>query len=204
MVDKELWAKTRKSLQSSEEPHFHPLLFRLMDVAAATECLWQSVMERQIRKEISAKLGLKTEQTGQRLAFWAGFHYLGKASPAFQGKWQNGWNRLNPDLSTRRFPNDPLPHGILTAACLTELLTERLPGFPYTLADRLGRALGGHHGNFPKSGNLKSINKDQRGGGNWKEVRRELFRQGIGQFKWEGRYSHSSSTVKGLMLGLSS
>ncbi|MCX5887978.1 MAG: CRISPR-associated helicase Cas3' [Deltaproteobacteria bacterium] len=173
-----LWAKYRTG-----ERNFHPLLFHLMDVAAVTECLWQSVLERQFRKEVSARLGLTTEQAGKWLAFWAGLHDLGKASPAFQGKWKAAWDHLDPELRKRKLPNDPLPHGILTAAFVPELLTERFPGFPRTLADGLGRALGGHHGNFPRSGDLRDINKDQRGGGKWKEVRRELFRQFAGQFR---------------------
>jgi CRISPR-associated endonuclease/helicase Cas3 len=184
-VYKSFWAKKQNSIQSPEEPHFHPLLFHLMDVAAVTECLWQSVLERQITKEISAKLDLEVEQAGMWLSFWAGLHDLGKTSPAFQGKWQDGWDRLNPELRKRRLPNNPLGHGILTAAFVTEFLTERFPGFSHTLANGLGRALGGHHGNFPTSNELRSINRDQRGGGKWEDVRRELFCQFAGRFHLE-------------------
>lgn len=179
---KALWAKIRKSLQSSEEPYFHPLLFHLMDVAAVTECLWQSVMQRGLRKEISANLGLKEEQAGKWLAFWAGLHDLGKASPAFQGKWKFAWDHLKKDLRKLKLPNKPLPHGILTAKFVPKLLTERFPDFPRGLADRLGRTLGGHHGSFPRSGDLQQIPKDQRGGYSWKGVRRGIFQQFAGQF----------------------
>jgi CRISPR-associated endonuclease Cas3-HD len=179
-----LWAK-KLSNQGMADPSFHPLLCHMLDVAAVTECLWQSALERGFRKEISARLNLKEEQTGNWLAFWAGLHDLGKASPAFQGKWQEGWESLGPELRLRKLPNNPLPHGILSAAFIPELLTRRFPIFPRNLADRLGRALGGHHGTFPRSGDLKGINKDQCGGGNWKEVRRELFYQFAGQFTLE-------------------
>ncbi|TRZ48113.1 CRISPR-associated endonuclease Cas3'' [bacterium] len=140
---KALWAKTRKSLQSSEEPHFHPLLFHLMDVAAVTECLWQAVLERQLRKEISDRLGIKVEQAGKWLTFWAGLHDLGKVSPAFQGQWQDGWEPLDPELfNKRRLSNRLLRHGILTAAFVPELLTEQFSGFPRALADRLEGIMG--------------------------------------------------------------
>ena len=182
---KALWAKSKKGLNDQDKPHFHPLLFHLMDVTAVTERLWQSVLERHITNEISARLGLGAEQAVKWLAFWAGLHDLGKASPAFQGQWQDGWHRLNAKLRKRKLPNDPLPHGILTTAFVPELLTERFPGFPRNLANGLARALGGHHGNFPRSGDLRGINKDQRGGGKWEEVRRELFRQFAGQFRLE-------------------
>lgn len=99
-----LWAKTKKALQNFEGPHFHPLLFHLMDVAAVAECLWKDVLERQIRKEISTSIGLKAEQAGKWLAFWAGLHDLGKASPAFQGKWQEGRDRLGPKTSKEAAP----------------------------------------------------------------------------------------------------
>lgn len=182
---KALWAKKRNSVQSHEEPPFHPLLFHLMDVAAVTECLWQAVLERQLTKEISARLGLKAEQAGKWLAFWAGLHDLGKASPAFQGKWKFAWDRLKADLRKRNLPNKPLPHGILTAAFVPELLTKRFPDFPRGLADRLGRTLGGHHGSFPRSGDLQQIPKDQHGGNNWHKVRLELFQEFAEQFYLE-------------------
>lgn len=179
---KVLWAKIRKSLQSSEEPYFHPLLFHLMDVAAVTECLWQFVMQRGLRKEISANLGLKEEQAGKWLAFWAGLHDLGKASPAFQGKsaLARTWLR-EAGLPCRELASS-LPHGILTAEFVPELLTERFPDFPRGLANRLGRTLGGHHGSFPRSGAIRDIDNNQRGGSGWKEVRRELFQEFAGQF----------------------
>jgi CRISPR-associated endonuclease/helicase Cas3 len=179
-----LWAK-KLSNQGMADSSFHPLFFHMLDVACVTECLWQFALERGFRKEISARLNLKEEQTGNWLAFWAGLHDLGKASPAFQGKWQEGWESLGPELRLRKLPSNPLPHGILSAAFIPELLTKRFPIFPRNLADGLGRALGGHHGTFPRSGDLKGINKDQCGGGNWKEVRRELFYQFAGQFRLE-------------------
>jgi len=163
-VYQSLWAKRSKSIQGPEGEHFHPVLFHLIDVAAVTECLWQSVLERQIRNEISARLDIQAEQAEKWLAFWAGLHDLGKASPAFQGQWEFGWNRLAPALPKRNPPDKPLRHDKLTAAFVRQLLTERFLDFPSTLADRLGRALGGHHGNFPRSGDLRGINKNQRGG----------------------------------------
>ena len=156
-----------------------------MDVAAVAECLWRDVLERQIRKEISTSMGLKAEQAGKWLAFWAGLHDLGKVSPAFQGKWEIGWKRLDRELRRREPPNKPLRHDKLSAVFVKELLTQEFPGFPHALADRLGRTLGGHHGEFPRSYDLQQINKDQAGGNNWKEVRRELFRQFAGQFHLE-------------------
>lgn len=182
-----LWAKRRKSIQGKEALDFHPLLFHLMDVATVTECLWRSVLERQLRKEFSARLDLKAEQVGKWIGFWAGLHDLGKASPAFQGKWEPARDRL--EAAGLRCPRlrNPLPHGFLTAVFIPELLSSGFLGFPSTLAGRLGRALGGHHGNFPRSGDLQAIAKakDQRGGSKWKEVRLRLFQQFAKQFPLE-------------------
>jgi CRISPR-associated endonuclease/helicase Cas3 len=172
-----LWAKKGKSVQGQEDQHFHPLLFHLLDVAAVTECLWHSVLKRQLREGVSAKLGLKAEAAGKWLSFWVGLHDLGKASPAFQGKWEHFRILLEEEgLRCRKLLN-PLPHGILTAKLVPELLTSSFNGFPPYLADRLGRALGGHHGSFPRKGDLEHIDKYQRGGKSWKEPCREIFQQ---------------------------
>jgi CRISPR-associated endonuclease/helicase Cas3 len=184
-VYKALWAKKGKSIQSSEEPHFHPLLFHLMDVAAVTECLWQSVLERQLRKEISARLGLTVEQAGKWLHFWAGLHDLGKASPAFQGKWEIACIRLTKAGLPCRKLSEPLRHGVLTAAFVAELLPSLFISFPRALVDRLGRTLGGHHGSFPRAGDIREINREQRGGRRWDEVRLEFFQQFARQFHLE-------------------
>ena len=91
----------------------------------------------------------------------------------------------SPRIAQKKAPEQSSTHGILTAAFVPELLTERFLGFPRTLADGLGRTLGGHHGNFPVSGDLRGINKDQRGGNNWNEVRSALFRQFAAHFHLE-------------------
>ncbi len=89
----DLWAKKTLAAMAEEQgPTFHPLICHLMDVASVTEWLWQSVLERQLKNEISAGLGLREDQVGKWLAFWAGLHDPGKASPAFQGKWRFAWD----------------------------------------------------------------------------------------------------------------
>lgn len=179
-----LWGKRGDGTTSGDQGNYHPLLFHLMDVAAVTECLWRKVLQRHIRKEIGNWLGLEAEQAGKWLAFWAGLHDLGKASPAFQGKWETGWHSLDLGLCKRLPSARPLPHGILTAAFVPEFL-EGFPDFPNGLADKVGLTLGGHHGCFPRVGDLQYIPKDQRGGKLWQEVRRELFRCYAEQFHLE-------------------
>jgi CRISPR-associated endonuclease/helicase Cas3 len=142
-VSKKFWAKTDKADNFREKARWHSLVFHMIDVAAVTEGLWQGVLERQFRREIALRLGLGEEEAGKWLAFWAGLHDLGKASPAFQGKWPIGWERLEDGLRKKPPPRNPLPHGILTAIFIPDLLKEKFPTFPTSLADKLGRALGG-------------------------------------------------------------
>jgi len=147
----------------------------MMDVAAVTESLWDLVLEHHLRIEVSTALGLNEELTGRWIAFWAGLHDLGKASPAFQSKWDAAgpWLLKNAGLPCRK-PANPFPHGILTAKFVAELLPEVVPAFPTDIAGRLGRSLGGHHGSFPRSIELQQIDKAQRGGDKWQSIRRRL------------------------------
>jgi CRISPR-associated endonuclease Cas3-HD len=159
-----LWAK-KLSSQGMADPSFHPLLCHMLDVACVTECIWQSALERGFRKKISAKLNLKEEHAGKCLAFWAGLHDLGKANTAFQGKCQEGRERHDPKIRKRELPSPPLSLGTFTAPFEPALLTERFPGFPRSPTDGVGRAVGGHHGHFPRDSNLRGINKNQCAGG---------------------------------------
>jgi CRISPR-associated endonuclease/helicase Cas3 len=179
-----LWAKRNAEQQQKES--YHPLIFHMMDVGAVTEGLWHLVLERQLRKEVSLALGLDEEQAGGWVAFWAGLHDLGKASPAFQGKWDVAAKRLFEQGGLRcRKPANPLPHGILTAGFFPEVIPELLSDFPHGLASSIGKVLGGHHGSFPRAGDLQKISKDQRGGPGWSQIRRKLCRQFMSQFVLE-------------------
>jgi CRISPR-associated endonuclease/helicase Cas3 len=139
------------------EPQFHPLLFHSLDVAAVAERLWQAVLERHLKEEFARKLGMTPAVTGKWLAFWAGLHDFGKASPPFQGKWREARDRLEEAGLSCPPARTPFPHGILSAKLLRELVPAQFPGFSEKLAHRVGMALGSNHGVFPRLGELEEV-----------------------------------------------
>ncbi|HIE47712.1 TPA: WYL domain-containing protein, partial [Candidatus Bipolaricaulota bacterium] len=77
-----LWAKTNK-----DKTRTHPLICHMIDVAQVTLALWDEVLTESIRAQFAAALGLDVDAAGRLIAFWAGLHDLGKASPCFQRKY---------------------------------------------------------------------------------------------------------------------
>src|SRR5919199_1734021 len=78
-----LWAKWQSS---RTPPSYHPLLCHMLDVATVTQLLWDEVVSPALRTQWATALGLDQAATGRWIAFWAGLHDIGKASPAFQFK----------------------------------------------------------------------------------------------------------------------
>lgn len=170
-----LWGKKLEKGAGEGNQDYHPLLFHLLDVAAVTACLWDQVLGRRVREFLSNRLSLPPDQARNWLAFWAGLHDLGKATPAFQGKWPVARDKLT--SAGLPFPSNPIPkpHGLLTAVCLPKLLRQHWPSLDPDLAQRLAVALGGHHGIFPQADELNSVTRQSIGGyTKWHQLRRSL------------------------------
>ncbi|MBW1990541.1 MAG: CRISPR-associated endonuclease Cas3'' [Deltaproteobacteria bacterium] len=170
----QLWGK-RRTGQDEEAVSFHPLIFHLTDVAAVARCLWEEVLDRGARTDMAAALGLTEAAAGQWVALWAGLHDLGKASPAFQGKWAPARRLLAEEGLGCKAPARSVPHGVLTAMFLPQLFKELHPALAPPWTGRLGVALGGHHGIFPRSADLLAVTRDEQGGRRWHRLRVELF-----------------------------
>jgi CRISPR-associated endonuclease/helicase Cas3 len=164
-----LWAKLGKGAHGQRG--FHPLICHMLDVAGVTQALWNRVLTSAARRDLAAALGLREDAAGRWLGFFAGLHDLGKASPAFQSQ--------DPEASRRLegvgipWPPHPtqVPHGIITAATLPELLVERT-ALSRSDAVVLATAVGGHHGRFPTSQECGRVPADAQGGGSWHGLRR--------------------------------
>lgn len=167
-----LWAKADRKTGRT-----HPLVCHLLDVAQVTLSLWNTVLTESIREQFARSLNLDVAATGRLLAFWAGLHDIGKASPAFQRKVKAQEAVLDAAglPFSRLFSQESAPHGTISTRVLDELLqTETtLAARP---AKRIALALGGHHGSWPLPGAAERIKDDQIGGAKWDEVRRELVR----------------------------
>jgi len=166
-----LWAKTR----ATGPVRFHPLLCHLLDVAAAALMLWEQVLPDSTRADITASLGLPHGPAGRLLAFWAGLHDIGKASPGFQALDDTAKNRLL-EGGFRFPPGACRRHGVLTADTLRELSAGSASGSEVAAsACGIAAAVAGHHGQFPAAWELSRLGIRDRGGDEWEAARRSLI-----------------------------
>lgn len=143
-----LWAKTDR-----QTGDIHLLIYHLIDVAQVTLVLWHEALSKSFRDQICAWLDLDVDQAGRLLAFWAGLHDMGKASPAFQSKFSPAEASLAAvglAIPNTAIPN--VPHGTVSAYVLQDALTVQVGR---RWANRIARALGGHHGAWPVPSELQ-------------------------------------------------
>jgi len=157
-----LWAKTDKD---SGNGRYHPLLFHMLDVAAVAGLVWDHHLTPGIRKRLECALGVENART--ILVFLSGGHDIGKASPGFQKKASNLRKCLKLPFSNN---DQQRPHGSISAQVLNEnhgSCSVRAP---------LGQIVGGHHGVFPRSAELR-MGIDSLGNKSWEMARNELLKE---------------------------
>jgi len=167
----QLWGKLSRDKTSS-----HPLICHMLDVAVMTLALWKTALTKGQRMQWATTLQMNVDDAGRLLAFWAGLHDLGKASPAFQRQWAAAEETLaQVGLRFERlFVKEFCPHGHITTATLPNLLSAET-GISRPSAKHLARALGGHHGAWPTPLEDQAVKSIQRGGTEWDAVRHELL-----------------------------
>lgn len=180
------WAKTTHDKERYPNA-YHPLICHMIDVAVVTQVMWDEVLSKATKKSVARALGLSTDEDGhglaRRVVAWiAGLHDLGKASPPFTLRHteQNLRQMYDATLfsASRQFQiAKPLeaPHGYVTASELPEILQADF-GLPAAVAERMGVLIGGHHGVFPRSLQLNEIRRSEsfRGDRHWQQARRAL------------------------------
>lgn len=155
-----LWAK--KAKKGKENPlAFHPLLCHLLDVGAVAEQLWTKCLPPSARAWFAQQIDLDVESAGRWATFLAATHDLGKASKVFNEQIRHGAAR----------------HGTISTFLLESALQQSPFEIPQDVASRLATVVGGHHGAFPRSLDIKQVrdDKDQAGRGRWKEHRQWLL-----------------------------
>jgi len=172
-----LWAKT------GPEDAWHSLGGHLVDAAMTAAKLWDEWMAPRTQAWLAAPFG--DEELGRAFLAWlAGCHDLGKASPAFQIQVE----RLADPLRIAGFnlpaalPNRKLaPHALVSAAIIGALVHDEF-GWPVRATTGVAAILGGHHGTFPAEGFRRGPDRrpDLYGWSNdpadlWMVARRELF-----------------------------
>lgn len=177
------WAKAGQAA----EPVPHPLVCHLIDTTAVANELYDVLLGPNVRAELEA--GLRPLGPPRAVAaVLCGVHDLGKLSPAFQ--------TLRSDVAYSRLPGEAriqralqhaqqagqtlpertdLPHGVATAAHLTERL--RQMGAPIATAHEIASVIGGHHGTLPTAAEISIAQRKSRDLGTrpWKEARNELI-----------------------------
>ncbi len=171
---KALWAKSPKL--ETDPPDGHSVIAHLLDVAA---CAWE-ILEREPVSTIqlfAIDFGLELDQTKPWVCALVGLHDLGKASPAFQQKWEGGRERVKEYLpwnNNQTKPPDDVPHSAVSQLELCRLLPTR--GWSLRAARLAADAVGAHHGWRVEAGLLgKADTRAENGGVQWANVRTELF-----------------------------
>lgn len=175
MLHPAIWAKSDRYIErdkESDEPAWHPLICHMVDVAMVALRLWQYLLPPAVKEQIRTSLGVPTlDDAGRWIAFFAGLHDLGKASPGFALKWPEGAERLLAAGFKPGKAEGTAPHGFVTTYLLGRLLHER--GIDRESAMAIGFAVGGHHGLFPDP-QVRCQLEAHAGGTRWRNAQEQL------------------------------
>lgn len=171
-TDPMLWRIWAKWPRDPNERRYHPLLCHMLDVAHISRLMWERSLTRTQRQRIAASLSLDERDAATWVAFWAGLHDLGKASPAFQTQLHASkskqiserdallvarWLR-EADLETR--DAKWAPHGALSLLFLQYLLADQY-GALERLASQVAAIVGAHHGLFFTTQQLSALSRPE-------------------------------------------
>jgi CRISPR-associated endonuclease/helicase Cas3 len=139
------WAKSE---ESGQEPAFHPILYHLIDVAAAAEAILE--MEGGRIKGFAEHLHVDAAALSTVMIRLIALHDIGKFSRAFQAKRPDLWPS---PLGTIEPRAPDIPHTDIGFQLLTDddfdiypLLAAMFPAWRKSLVMRLVAAAAGHHG----------------------------------------------------------
>lgn len=189
---------------------YHPLICHLLDVASVAEAVWDTCLPDQAKTQLTQALGLSDGATRQWVAFLAGAHDLGKATPVWQAKgssdrasappWLRGTELYFPRL---RNPQGAPAHGVVTAVELCHFLVSWDVDRPTAL--RLGVITGGHHGVFPTATARKGVNPATLGEldrPQWASARQDLARALAQLVGLQGKPTPPSNAASMVLAGL--
>ncbi len=157
----------------------------MLDVAAVTRALISRALSTSVVDTLASGMGLSHDAAEEWLPFIAALHDLGKAWPGFQGQCPHLRNGLiERGLEWPRTKAEGIPHAHCTAAALAGILSNAellAPTLPGETARRLAQTLGGHHGTFPTSADIRFAERHmmraERKRPAWGEVRVDLVRR---------------------------
>ncbi|MFF0415558.1 CRISPR-associated helicase Cas3' [Kitasatospora sp. NPDC004745] len=159
--DSRLWGK-RAGL-----PGPYPVICHLLDTAAVAGALWDAVPSERVRARVAGAVGVSESEARAMVMLWAGLHDVGKISLHFQQQVAGEFAKLVGDPAyaednpaARRSGN--LRHETATHWGLVEFFKQC--GYPLhkpvrkSPAHQIAQLLGGHHGCFAPTLQVKEIN----------------------------------------------
>lgn len=175
-----LWAKLPRGKDAA--PSYHPLLCHMIDVALVAQTMWDEVLPPAARQRLGQALDVPVDVARAWVAFSAGLHDVGKASPKFARQCHRAvrhGTRISELLEAAGFSWPPdtaaaAPHGPISAVALREILIGPGLGLNGAVADRIATLVGGHHGIFPSAAALAALHSDAVGWGSWARARSAL------------------------------
>jgi len=179
-----LWGKTcrEKDDPTNFRQRYHPLLFHLLDVAHSALGLWDEFLNDAWKDRLARAFGCDRETARVLVAFLAGAHDLGKATPGFQFQPNTPLDWLCEQLCQIGLRATSLsrgePHNFVSSKELRALWTEdlwRWKAGNKRVAPVLSHITGAHHGTFPNSNDYASWNEDVLGNEPWRAARIALL-----------------------------
>lgn len=181
-----LWGKTCRREDDPEHfaSRYHPLLFHLLDVAHAALALWDEVLPVTFKSRMASALHCDEEEARRVVAFLAGAHDLGKASPGFQFQHTTLGDWMPQRLVELGFSLPPkpenVPHNFVSTKELRCFLRDTASfwrGGAEWSNTVLAHIPGAHHGTFPRFSDYAALGEDVLGDASWHEIRRALLQQ---------------------------
>lgn len=173
-----MWAKT----PTGDDPSWLPLWRHLDDTAGVAWHLWESWVPRHLRDRIAAGHGLTAAQARSLVAFLAGAHDIGKATPDHAGQHSGCFARITDLGASSMFDQATRSNHVHTGQLV---LRNHLmaAGWPDAAAVNASMVIGGHHGRFADRDEARTLERRTSGQGGlahlgdaaWARARAELL-----------------------------
>ncbi|MFH0988511.1 MAG: CRISPR-associated helicase Cas3' [bacterium] len=151
-----LWGKTAKD--NNDPNDFHPAVFHMLDVGnVARELLGENTSPRW-RNALARALNVDPQTVAQLVPYFVALHDIGKISTAFQSLNKAQAARLKQEGFS--FITSDVLHPIISQIFVADLLSHFTGVTASTLSDAVNEAMGGHHGRFLGTDDVKKARRD--------------------------------------------
>jgi CRISPR-associated endonuclease/helicase Cas3 len=160
-----LWAKYDRGTRS-----YHLLICHLLDVGAVAAVMWDYVLCASQKRWLCELLGVNEEAAKRWVVMLAAAHDVGKASPDFQSKVPELYEQLMAETDLSELQDHGIEHGTWSAHIISGWLAIRFKS-ERPCANRLGYAIGGHHGQWIAARDKQRVADDRH----WQALQYKLL-----------------------------